>query len=519
MKGKLKVKNYHSPVWSEPIIMEMGREGERGILVPQAGPEIEAAIGDVEKYIPATMRRKKAPRLPELAQPQVLRHFLRLTQECLGMELDICLGQGTDTMKYSPKINESLARLPQVTEMHPFQDEDTMQGILEIIYKFDLICREISGMDQFTFQPGGGTQATHTNAAILRAYHAAHGQIAQRNEVISSVFSHPCNTATPRAAGFKVINLMPDENGYPNLAMLKAACSEHTAGLMITNPEDTGIYNPRIAEYVEAVHKSGGLCFYDQANLNGLLGIARARDAGFDACHFNLHKTFSSPHGSFGPACGAYGVKAELAKYLPVPIVTFDSKKYHLEYNRPQSIGKVKEFFGNFGVVLRAYAWVMSMGAGGLLEAARTSVLNNNYLTKLLLAVPGVTRPYAQGKFRLDQTRFSMESLKQETTIGSSGVAARLTDFGITDFFTSHEPRLIPEPFTPEPTETYSKEDCDYWVAVVRKIVEEARSNPDTIRTAPHNSTIHQIKPFAKDDPRQGCMTWRAYQRKSREVK
>ncbi len=516
MKKEIKLKKYHSPVWNEPIIMEMSTPGTRGILVPEVEEEIENLVGEASQYIPEEMRRTELPKLPELAQPQVLRHYERLSQETMGMEETIDISQGTCTMKYSPKINEMLAKMPQVTEVHPYQNEDTIQGILEILYKFDLICREISGMDQFIFQPGGGTQATFTNACILRAYHEANGELAQRNEVITTIHSHPCNAATPSSAGFNVIILMPDENGYPDLESLKTACSKHTAGLMITNPEDTGIYNPKIQEYVKAVHNVGGLCFYDQANLNGIMGVARAREAGFDACHFNLHKTFSSPHGCMGPACGAYGTTMELAKFLPLPIVTFDGKKYHLDYNRPQSIGKVREFFGNIGVVLRAYAWVMSMGADGLLEAAHVSVLNNNYLTNLLMDIRGVSKPYAEGKTRLDQVRFSWEKLMEETGVGTLDVEARMVDYGIQSYMTAHHPWTVPEPFTPEPCETYSKEDIDYWAAVLRQISEEAYSNPDIVKTAPHNANIHKIKSEALDDPEKWAMTWRAHMRKSK---
>ncbi len=514
MKREVKIRRYHAPVWSEPVIMEMGHKGERGILIPEAEEKIKAAVGDAKSYIPAEMRRRELPKLPELAQPQVLRHFLRLTQETLGMEENIDIGEGTCTMKYSPKINELLARMPQMTEIHPFQDEDTIQGILEIMYKFDLFCREISGMDQFTLQPAGGTLATYTNACILRAYHETNGELTQRDEVITTIFSHPCIAATANTAGFKVITLMPDENGYPDLEALKAACSEHTAGLMMTNPEDTGIYNPRIEEYVKAVQDVGGLCFYDQANLNGILGIARAREAGFDACHFNLHKTFSSPHGSDGPACGAYGATKELAKFFPTPVVTFDGEKYRLDYDRPYSIGKVREFLGNVQVVLRAYAWVMNMGADGLSEVAHTSVINNNYLEKLLMAIPGIAKPYAEGKPRLDQVRYSLEKLQKDTGCGTLDVFRRMADFGIQSFFKSHHPWIVPEPFTPEPCETYSKDDCDYWAAVLRQVSSEAYSNPEIVKTAPHNSSIHQMNMTVADDPQKWAMTWRAYLKK-----
>jgi len=387
------------------------------------------------------------------------------------------------------------------------------------MYKLDLFLREISGLDQFTFQPGGGSHAAYSNACVFKAYHATRGELARRDEIITTIFSHPCNAATSKSVGFKVISLMPDEAGYPDFEALKAACSEHTAGLMITNPEDTGIYNPRIKDYVEAVHAVGGLCFYDQANANGILGIIRAREAGFDACHFNLHKTFSSPHGSFGPGCGAYGVRKELAKFLPKPVVTFDGKKYHLDYDRPDSIGKVREFFGNTEVVLRAYAWVMSMGAEGLLKTAQVSVMNSNYLAKLLLAIPGVVKHYAEGKVRLEQIRYSWEKLKKDTGCGTEDVRRRMVDFGLQGYFTSHYPWIVPEPFTPEPCETYSKEDCEYWAAVLSQISKEAYTNPEIVTTAPHNSSIHKMNTAPLDDPKKWAMTWRAYLKKRAKQK
>ena len=511
---EVKLKKYRAPIWSEPIIMEMGHRGERGILVPEAEEEIRAVVGGVDSYIPMTMRRKEHPKLPELSQPQIVRHYEHLAQETLGMDENIALGEGTCTMKYSPKVNEMLARMPQMAELHPNQDEDTIQGILEIVYKFALFLREISGMDEFTFQPSGGAHACYTNACMFRAYHDANGTLAQRDEIITTIFSHPCVSATANTAGFKVITLMPDANGYPDLEALKAACSEHTAGLMITNPEDTGIFNPRIREYVDTVHAVGGLCFYDQANANGILGITRARESGFDACHFNLHKTFSSPHGCSGPGSAAYGVKKELAEFLPIPVVTFDGQKYHLDYDRPNSLGKVREFFGNIQVVLRAYAWVMSMGAEGLSEVAQVSVINNNYLNKLLMEIPGVTKPYAEGKVRLDQGRYSLEKLREDTGCGASDVQRRMMDFGLSPYFMSHHPWIVPEPFTPEPCETYSKEDCDYWAAVLRQVSGEAYSNPEIVKTAPHHSTVCGIDEHALDDPKRWAMTWRAYLRK-----
>jgi glycine dehydrogenase subunit 2 len=519
MKKEVNLRKYHAPVWNEPIIMEMGRKGERGILVPEAEEEIKKCIGSANSCIPAHMKKNELPKLPELSQPQIVRHFIHLTQEVMGMDTTIDISSGTCTMKYSPKVNELLAAMPQMADIHPFQEEDTIQGILEIIYKLDLICREISGMDYFSFQPASGAHAIYTHACLLRAYHESKGELGRRDEVITTIFSHPVDTASPITAGFKVIHLMPDANGYPDLESLKSVCSERTAGLFITNPEDTGIFNPKVQEFVNVVHEVGGLCFYDQANLNGIMGIARAREAGFDACHFNLHKTFSAPHGGLGPGCGAYGVREELAKFLPVPVVTFDGIKYHLEYDRLSSIGKVKEFLGNIQVVLRAYAWIMSMGAEGLLEAAHVSVINNNYLEKLLLAIPGITKPYAEGKRRLDQVRYSLEKLKKDTGVGSTDVGNRMVDFGIINFFQSHVPWIVPEPFTPEPCESYSKEDIEYWAAVIKQISKEAYSNPEVVKTAPHNSSSHKIinADIIDDHPQLWTVQFNKFQKKGRQ--
>ncbi|MCJ7625385.1 MAG: aminotransferase class V-fold PLP-dependent enzyme, partial [Anaerolineaceae bacterium] len=292
--GKLNLRRFHQARWDEPIIFELSQPGERGILPPPVEQGIKETVGDVLASLPDAMRRKTPPALPEMAQPQVVRHYMRLSQENLGVDFNVDIGQGTCTMKYNPKINDQLAGSPKMAELHPLQDEETVQGILEILYRFDLILREISGMDAFSFQPQAGSQAIYANAAIIRAYHASRGEADQRDEIITTIFSHPSDAAAPRTLGYKIITLYPDENGYPDLDALKAAVSERTAGLMITNPEDTGIFNPRIAEFVDLVHQAGGLCAYDQANANGILGTTRAGDAGFDLCHFNLHKTFST---------------------------------------------------------------------------------------------------------------------------------------------------------------------------------------------------------------------------------
>jgi len=511
--GRPNLRRFHQAKWDEPIIFELGREGQRGLLVPEVEEEIRDQVGDVLATLPETMRRKKSPNLPELSQPQVLRHYLRLSQENLGADLNIEIGQGTCTMKYSPKINDQLAGQPKLAELHPLQDEATAQGILEIMYRFEGMLKEISGMDRFSLQPAAGSAAIYTNLSIIRAYHESRGEADQRDEIITTIFSHPSNAACARTAGFKVITLYPDQDGYPDLEALKAAVSERTAGLMITNPEDTGIFNPRIAEFVEVVHEAGGLCAYDQANANGILGITRARDADFDLCHFNLHKTFSSPHGCGGPGGSACGASKELARFLPIPLVAYDGERYFLDYDRPLSIGKMRPFYGYAPVVLRAYAWVMSLGAEGLREVAEIAVLNNNYLLNKMLEIPGVSAPYAKSKRRIEQVRYSWEELTEETGVHSEELGIRAADFGV-HYWTSHHPFVVPEPCTLEPTESVSKDELDEYVAIISHVADEAHTDPVLVKSAPHNSTIHSIDHTPLDDPSRWAMTWRAYRRK-----
>lgn len=512
--GKPKLRRFHQAKWDEPLIFELSNLGQRGILIPEVEDEMKDEVGDVLAGLPENMRRVELPRLPEIAQPQVLRHYVRLSQENLGADLNIDVGQGTCTMKYSPKVNDQLASLPQISEIHPLQDEETVQGILEVMYRFESILKEISGLDRFSLQPSAGSAAIYTNASIMRAFHASRGDAFQRDEIITTIFSHPSNAACAKTAGFKVITLYPDAYGYPDLGALKVAVSERTAGLMITNPEDTGIFYPKIAEFVEIVHDAGGLCSYDQANANGILGITRAREAGFDLCHFNLHKTFSTPHGCGGPGGGATGVTEDLARFLPVPLIDYDGSKYFLDYERPESIGKIGPFYGNASVILKAYAWVMSLGADGLRQVAEIAVLNNNYLLNKMLQIRGVSAPYAMDKRRIEQVRYSWEQLYDETGVHSEQIGLRAADFGV-HYWTSHHPYIVPEPVTLEPTESYSRRELDEYLDILAYVSEEAYNDPEMVNSAPHSSTIHTIDPGTLDDPNQWATTWRAYCRKT----
>jgi len=516
MNMKTKIRNFHQAKWDEPIIYELSSPGERGILIPTIEKEIETVVGNGLSKLSKNMLRKQAPNLPELSQMQVLRHYLRLSQETLGADLNVDVGQGTCTMKYSPKINEQLANSPKLTELHPSQNENTVQGILEIMYKMDLFLREISGLDKFTFQPGGGSQAILAIVSIIQAYHETNGESEKRDEMITTIFSHPSDAAAAAVKGYKVITIYPDEDGLPDVEALKKVVSDRTAGLLITNPEDTGIFNPKIAEFTRIIHEAGGLCGYDQANANGILGITRAKEAGFDLCFFNLHKTFSSPHGCGGPATGALGVTKEISKYLPVPLVEFDGENYYLNDNVSDSIGKVREFYGVIPVILRAYSWVMSLGSEGLKEVARTAVLNNNYLLKKVLKIRGASAPYAKGRHRIEQVRYSWEELTKETGVTTEDITCRMADFGF-HMWSSHHPFIVPNPFTLEPTESYSKAELDEYVSGLKKVAEEAYKSPDKVKNAPYRSVVHKIETDSLDNPSKWAITWRAYLKKCKK--
>ena len=510
---KPRPRRFHQASWDESVIFEQSISGSRGILPPLPEPGVIALVGDPAAALPVGIGRASPAALPELSQLHVVRHYNRLSQETLGVDQNIDVGQGTCTMKYSPKVNDQLVRSPRLADTHPLQDPATVQGTLEIMWRLERMLAEISGMDRVSLQPASGSAAIWANVAMIRAWHAARGEGDRRDEVITTIFSHPSNAAAAKVAGYRVITLYPDADGYPDLDALRAAVSGRTAALLITNPEDTGIFNPRIEAFVQVVHDVGGLCSYDQANANGILGITRARDAGFDLCHFNIHKTFSTPHASGGPGAGAVGVSADIAPFLPRPTIERGEAGFYLDDDRPQSIGKVRPWYGATANLVRAYAWVMSLGADGLREVAEVAVLNNNYLMKKVLEIRGVSAPYAAGRRRVEQVRYSWDTLSRETGIHSEDIGRRVADFG-THYWTSHHPYVVPEPMTLEPTESYSRADLDEYAGILAEIAREAYAEPDVVRWAPHRSTVHQIDHTALDDPGQWAITWRAYRRK-----
>lgn len=512
MKRSSSPRRYHAPVWSEPLIMEMGARGRRGQHAPLAEDAVRAT-GTVASFVAPQMRRKALPALPEMSEPDVLHHYLRLSQQTMGM-FGVSLF-GTCTMKYNPRAGEALASRPYVAELHPDQPVESLQGVLAALDRMNEILRRLSGMDQFVFQAAGGADAAYLFACLARGWHGARGELGVRDEIITSIQSHPCNPATAAAAGFKVVTLPLGPRGYPELDALKAAVSKRTAALMINNPDDMGIYNPEIAEWVRVVHDAGALAFYDHANFNGVMGKIRARDLGFDACMFMLHKTFGVSKGGGGPAVGAFGCAAALADYLPGPVVERKNNAYGLKPESPASIGRVREHFGNVQQVVKALYWARAMGEEGIQEASDMSVLLNNYMEKKLLEIRGVTRshPGIDG-WRLEMTRYSLGRLYEETGVSAIDVQNRLTDFGIDAFWLSHEPWIVPHPFTPEAGEMWSREDIDAWIAALAHVCAEAYADPDLVKSAPHNQAIAKLDGSRLDDPAFWATTWRAYRRK-----
>ncbi|MDG2406380.1 MAG: aminomethyl-transferring glycine dehydrogenase subunit GcvPB [Paracoccaceae bacterium] len=502
---------FHAAKWDEPVVMEMGRSGARGQLFPTPEAEVVEAVGP--SVIPTEMVRIDRPDLPEITEFETQRHYLHLSQMTLGM-MGVSLF-GTCTMKYNSKTAEYAALTPNLAEVHPYQHPDTLQGVLEIIHDFDCILRSLSGMDQFIFQAGGGADAAYTMNAVARAYWADRGMLEQRTEMVTSVQAHPCNPATAAAAGFDVVNLPLEDSGYPSLDALRAAVSDKTALIMVNNPDDMGIYNPEIKEWVQIAKEAGALCFYDHANFNGVMGKLSARELGFDACMFMLHKTFGAPKAGGGPAVGAYGCTDELAPYLPAPVVVKDAGQYFLDEDRAKSAGKVREFWGNVPQVVKAYAWARSMGVEGIQLGSDISVVANNYMDRKLSKIKGleISNP-DNSNYRMEMTRWSLRPLFEETGVGTVDFANRMADYGIDPWWMSHEPWIVAEPFTPEAGELWSKEDIDLWISVVSQIAQEAQETPQLVKTAPHNQPVAQVKGAAFEDPEKWSMTWRAYKRK-----
>ncbi|MBX5328852.1 MAG: aminomethyl-transferring glycine dehydrogenase subunit GcvPB [Candidatus Bathyarchaeota archaeon] len=503
---------YKQASWNEPVIFTLGKSGRVGHILPEVEEEIKATVGDLKAAIPENIQRTTKPNLPELSEVEVARHFIRLSEMNYGVDSGF-YPLGSCTMKYNPKINENLTSSPAINMIHPYQDESTVQGILEILYRLERWLAEITGTYEVCLQPAAGAHGEFLGTLLMRAYHKFKGESEKRTEVIVPDSAHGTNPASAAMAGFNVVVVPSDDDGCVSLGALKAAVSERTAGLMLTNPNTLGIFEKNIDEIARIVHEAGGLLYYDGANLNPILCKIRPGDMGFDIVHINIHKTFSTPHGGGGPGAGPVGVSKELARFLPVPRIVFDGKHYRLDYDRPDSIGKIRSFYGNVAVLLRAYAYILSLGFEGLKEVAEISVLNANYLAKKLKEIKGLTLPYNSEKPRKHECVFSAKTLKNETGVSALNVAKRLLDYGI-HAPTIYFPMIVDEALMIEPTETVEKEMLDHFAEVMRKICEEAYANPDVVLKAPHNTAVSRLDEVKASHPRTMTLSWRMHKKR-----
>lgn len=489
--------------WQEPVIFELGNKGRKGYSLPILNAEAFSEYMDM----PENLKRKSAPSLPELSEVEVVRHFIRLSQMNFGVDNGF-YPLGSCTMKYNPKVNEELASHDDVRWIHPYQPYETMQGMLEIVYKVTEWLAEITGMDKFSMQPAAGAHGEFTGALIIRAYHKLNGELEHRKEIIVPDSAHGTNPASAAMAGFNIVIVPTDEEGCININALKSVVSKKTAGLMLTNPNTLGIFEKRISEVANIIHEAGGLLYYDGANLNAILGKARPGDMGFDIVHLNLHKTFSTPHGGGGPGAGPIGVKKHLQEFLPVPLVEYDGEKYYLDYNVPHTIGKIKGFYFNFDVIIRAFTYIHSMGAEGLKRAAEISVLNANYLASKISKIRGFELSHSKNKIRKHEFVLSCSSLKNDTGVSARNVAKRLLDYGF-HAPTIYFPPIVEEALMIEPTESASKEEMDKFAEALALISEEAYENPEKILKAPYNTSISLVDEVKASHPRRLCLSWR----------
>jgi len=488
--------SYRQASWLEPLVFELGGAGR--VATRWREPPISPKL---PKHL-----LRECLELPELSEPEVVRHFTRLSQMNYGVDSGF-YPLGSCTMKYTPKVCEELAALDTACDIHPHQAEETVQGALELLYKLERALAEIAGVSRVCLQPSAGAHGEFVAMLLTRAYHKSKGG-SIRDQVIVPDSAHGTNPASAAMAGYEVVTVPSNARGRVDLEALKAALSERTAALMLTNPNTLGLFEDQITEIAEVVHDVGGLLFYDGANLNGILGKARPGDMGFDIVHFNPHKTFATPHGGGGPGAGPVGVVKELEPFLPVPMIEYDAKRerYYLDYDRPQSVGKIRSFYGNFGVLVKAYAYILLMGAEGLEEVAEAAVVNANYLMRKLLGVKGYELKFDSTGPCKHEVVFSAEPLKRETGIGAHFVAKRLLDFGVhppTYYF----PPIVPEALMIEPTESESKEELDRFVGAIKQIAEEARSDPARVCSAPTATAIGRLDEAKAS--REPILSWR----------
>jgi glycine dehydrogenase subunit 2 len=467
---------------TEPLIFEHSRAGRRATAQAPATP--------ADADVPAAHRRRAPPRLPEVSELGVVRHFTRLSRLNFSIDTNF-YPLGSCTMKYNPRACNTLAMLPGFINRHPLAPESTGQGFLSCMWELQEILREVTGMKAVSLTPMAGAQGEFAGVAMIRAYHVARGDT-HRDEIIVPDAAHGTNPATATMCGCKVIEIPTGADGDVDLDALKAAVGPNTAGIMLTNPSTVGVFDRKILEMSKVVHAAGGLLYYDGANLNAILGKVRPGDMGFDVIHMNLHKTFSTPHGGGGPGSGAVGVSERLVPFLPVPFVVREEDRYRwvAEEERPLSIGRLSAFMGNAGVLLRAYVYARMLGREGMPRVAEFATLNANYLMARLRDA-GFQLAYPD---RRASHEFIVTLKRQAKELGVTAMdfAKRLLDF---EFHapTTYFPLLVPECLLIEPTETESKETLDAFVEAMARILAEARTEPEKVKGAPYSTPVRRL--------------------------
>ena len=506
-------KKFRQAKWNEPLIFEIGSKEREGFSV-NIDKEIKNMLGDIEKIVPNNMLRKKPPRIPSLSEVEVIRHFLHLSQMNYGIDLGP-QPLGSCTMKYNPKISEELTIDPRITNIHPYQDENTVQGILKILYDLKKWLCNIVGLKWGSLQPAAGAHGELTGILMIRAFHKDRGE--DRDEILIPDSAHGTNPASAKMGGFKVIKIPTREDGCIDLDALKAAVSSRTAGIMLTNPNTLGLFEKDILKITKIVHDAGGLTYYDGANLNGILGIARPGDMGFDIVHINIHKTFATPHGGGGPGACAICVSDKLKNFLPIPVIDYNKSKsrYFLNYNIPKSIGKVRSFYGNIIPLVKAYIYLLTLGPEGIKNVSKISVLNTNYFKKKIEKVKGITIPYDSKRPRKHEIVISFKKLKEETGIRAEDVAKMLLDYGLyapTIYF----PLIVEEAFMIEFTESETKENIDKYIDAIKEIIKISYKNPEYVKTSPRNTSINRLDMVKANHPRSVSPTYWFYLRKKK---